>query len=251
MDRKQNYVDRSYRSLHQAGDLRYFNIQFKQSDLAIGVDLASYSDSLLPLCQEALLRMWRELEDYIRLQPDFMSSLLPIKLLPGAPESARRMAAAAFIAKVGPMAAVAGTFAQAVGDILKNRCREYVIENGGDIWIRTLHPRSVAVFAGPSPFSCKIGIKIYPEEGPLSICTSSGTVGPSLSFGRADAVVIKAGDAALADAVATGAANRIQNENDLIKAIDYVKNISEVAGILAVKNDRIAAWGAIELEPLT
>jgi hypothetical protein len=251
MDREQEYVDRTYRSLHRAGDLHYFNIRFKQSDLAIGVDQASYSDSLLLLCQDALLRLWRQLEDYIRLQPEFLSALVPIKLLPEAPESARKMAAAAFKAEVGPMAAVAGTFAQAMGEILSSRCREYVIENGGDIYMHTLRPRNVAVFAGPSPFSCKIGLKIYPQEGPLSICTSSGTVGPSLSFGQADAVVIKAGDAALADAVATGAANRVQNENDLLKAIDYVKNISGVAGILAVKNDKMAAWGAIELGPLS
>lgn len=244
-------MNRTYRSLHQAGDLHYFNIRVKQSDLAIGVDLPSYSDSLLPLCQKQLTRMRGELEDYIKLHPEFMSSLVPIKLRPGAPQLAQKMAEAAFMAEVGPMAAVAGVFAQFMGEVLNDRCQEYVIENGGDIYLRTLSPRSVAVFAGPSPFSYKIGIKINPDEGPLSICTSSGTVGPSLSFGQADAVVIKASDAALADAVATGAANRVKNENDLIKAIDYVKDISEVAGILAIKNDKMAAWGAIELEPLT
>lgn len=251
MDKEQDYVNRTYRSLHRAADMHYFNIRVKQSDLAIGVDLPSYSDSLLPLCQKELIRMRGELEDYIKVHPEFMTSLIPVKLLPGAPGLAQKMALAAVKAGVGPMAAVAGVLAQAMGEVLMTRCQEYVIENGGDIYISTLRPRSVAVFAGPSPFSYKIGIKIHPAEGPLSVCTSSGTVGPSLSFGKADAVVIKASDAALADAVATGAANRVKSENDLIKAIDYVKNISEVAGILAIKNDKLAAWGAIELEPLT
>jgi ApbE superfamily uncharacterized protein (UPF0280 family) len=251
MDKEKDYVNRTYRSLQQAGDLHYFNIRVKQSDLAIGVDAKSYSDSLLPLCRKELIRIRGGLEDYIKLQPEFLSSLVPIRLLPGAPEIAVRMEKAAYIAGVGPMAAVAGAISQAMGEVLKNRCQEYMIENGGDIYLQTLRPRNVAVFAGTSPFSYKVGLKIYPEEGPLSICTSSGTVGPSLSFGQADAVVIKASDGALADAVATGAANRVQDESDLIKAIDYVKNIRQATGILAIKNDKMAAWGAIELEALT
>lgn len=251
MDKEKDYVNRStYRTLQRAGDLHYFNIQVKQSDLAIGVDATSYSDSLLPLCRKELIRIRAEIEDYIKVQPEFLSSLAPIRLLPGAPEIAVRMAQAAYVAEVGPMAAVAGAISQAMGEVLKNRCQEYMIENGGDIYLHTLRPRNVAVFAGASPFSYKVGLKIYPEEGPLSICTSSGTVGPSLSFGQADAVVIKASDGALADAVATGAANQVQNESDLIRAINYVKNISKATGILAIKNDKMAAWGAIQLEPL-
>ena len=75
-------------------------------------------------------------------------------------------------------------------------------------------------------------------------------MGPSLSFGRADAVVIKAKNTALADAAATAAANRVKTQNDLIKAVDFVKNIDGITGILAVKEDKMAAWGNIEIVPI-
>ncbi|MFA7148193.1 MAG: UPF0280 family protein [Syntrophomonadaceae bacterium] len=248
---KINYVNRTYRSLHQAGDMHYFNLRIRQSDLAIGVDRESYSDSLIPLCRKELIRLRAELEDYINLQPEFLTSLVPLKLLPGAPELARQMAQAAALAGVGPMAAVAGTFSQALGEKLNTCCQECVVENGGDIYLHSQRERSVAVFAGPSTFSYKIAIRIRPEETPLGICTSSGTVGPSLSFGKADAVVIKARDVSLADAVATAAANLVKTEDDLIKALELAKNINGVAGILAIKNDKLAAWGEIEIISLT
>ena len=248
---KDNYVNRTYRSLHQAGDMHYFNLRIKQSDLAIGVDRESYSDSLVALCRQELIGLRGQLEDYINLQPEFLTSLVPLKLLPGAPELAGQMAKAAAVAGVGPMAAVAGTISHALGEKLSTGCRECIIENGGDIYLHSHRERRVAVFAGPSPFSNKIAIRVCPEETPLGICTSSGTVGPSLSFGKADAVVIKAQDVALADAVATAAANLVKIEDDLIKAIEFAQNIKEVAGILAIKNDKLAAWGEIEIISLT
>jgi ApbE superfamily uncharacterized protein (UPF0280 family) len=251
MSKERDYVDRTYRSLHRAGDLHYFNIRIKQSDLAIGVDRKSYSDSLVPLCRQEVIRLRGELEDYIKLHPEFATSLVPLKILSGAPPLVQQMTRAAAVADVGPMAAVAGTLAQALGEKLKTRCQECVVENGGDIYLHSYRERKIAVFAGTSPFSYKIAIRVYPEESPLGICTSSGTVGPSLSFGKADAVVIKARDTAIADAVATAAANRVKTESDLLKAIKYVKSIEQVTGILVIKNDQMAAWGKIEITPLT
>jgi ApbE superfamily uncharacterized protein (UPF0280 family) len=248
---KENYVNRTYRSLHQAGDMHYFNLKIKQSDLAIGVDRESYSDSLVALCRKELIGLRGQLEDYINLHPELLTSLVPLRLLPGAPALIRQMAKAAALAGVGPMAAVAGTISQALGEKLGSCCQECVVENGGDIYLHSQRERRVAVFAGPSTFSYKIAIRISPEETPLGICTSSGTVGPSLSFGQADAVVIKARDVALADAVATAAANQVKSEDDLIKAIEFVQNINRVAGILAIKNDKLAAWGDIEIISLT
>jgi hypothetical protein len=248
---KENYVNRTYRSLHQAGDMHYFNLRIKQSDLAIGVDRESYSDSLVALCRKELIGLRGQLEDYINLQPEFLTSLVPLKLLPEAPEMIRQMAKAAAVAGVGPMAAVAGTLSQALGRKLSICCRECIIENGGDIYLHSQRERRVAVFAGSSPFSNKIAIRISSEETPLGICTSSGTVGPSLSFGKADAVVIKARDVSVADAVATAAANLVKSEDDLIKAIEFVQNIKQVAGVLAIKNDKLAAWGEIEIISLT
>jgi len=243
-------VKRNYRSLHEAKDLYYFQVGLKETDLAIGVDQTSYSSSLLSLCEKEVRNLRGDLETYIGIHPEFRSSFEPLALLPGAPTLAVIMAQAAFQAGVGPMAAVAGAFAQAVGQKLRTQVRDVIVENGGDIYLDSSVDRLVSVFAGYSKFSYKIAIRVRADESPLGICTSSGTVGPSISLGKADAVVIKGTNAALADAVATGAANRIQTEGDLMRAVEYVKTIKGITGILAIKDDRMAAWGNIEIVPV-
>ena len=47
---------------------------------------------------------------------------------------------------------------------------------------------------------------------PMGICTSSGTVGHSLSFGKADAVCVKAKSVSLADAAATAIGNMVKSQ---------------------------------------
>lgn len=249
MDRKagDEYVKRDYRVLHEARDLHYFHIQIKETDLDIAVDQVSYQDHLISSCQDTVRRLRAELEYYISRQPNFRTSFVPLALLPDAPPLARHMAAAAAKSGVGPMAAVAGAFAQTVGEMLMSQVQETIVENGGDIYLYSKRDRLVSVFAGRSKFSGRLGIKVKAQSSPLGICTSSGTVGPSVSLGKADAVVVLAPDTALADAVATSAANLVQNQDDLMKAVQFAQNINGVSGILAIKDDKMAAWGDIEI----
>lgn len=246
----QQYVKREYRALHGARDLEYFRVRIKETDLAIGVDRASYTDRLIALCQQEVLHLRADLEQYISRHPEFRTSFVPLSLLTGAPPLATTMAGAAFSAGVGPMAAVAGAFAQAVGEKLSTQVQEIIVENGGDIYLDCQNDRLVAVFAGKSQFTDKIGIRIKAEDNPVGICTSSGTVGPSISLGKADAVVILGANAALADAVATGAANLVQKREDLMKAVEFANNIKGITGVLAIKDDKMAAWGKIEIVDL-
>lgn len=248
--KKPAYVQREYRSLHRASDLHYFSIQIRESDLAIGVDKKSYTDGLLSLCRKELARLRGELEDYIACDPDFKTSLVPLRLLPAAPPIVHTMADAARLCNVGPMAAVAGAIAQGVGEKLLEEVHELIVENGGDIFMHTRKERTIAVFAGQSRFSQRLGIKVGTEESPLGICTSSGTVGPSLSFGTADAVLIKSPSAAIADAAASRAGNIVKRAEDAARAIDAVKHLPGVNGILIIKEDTLAAWGNIELVQL-
>ena len=78
-----------------------------------------------------------------------------------------------------------------------------IIENGGDLYIKTKNLRVVSIYAGENKFKDHLKIKISAEDSPIGICTSSGKLGHSLSFGKADAVTILSKDAFLADAVAT------------------------------------------------
>lgn len=248
--KKKAYVQRDYRSLHKASDLHYFAIQIRESDLAVGVDKKSYTDGLLSYCRKELARLRGELEDYIACDPDFKTSLVPVRLLPAAPPIVNNMAAAARLCNVGPMAAVAGAIAQGIGEKLMERVQELIVENGGDIFMHTNKERTIAVFAGQSRFSQRLGIKVYAQESPLGICTSSGTVGPSLSFGTADAVLIKSPSAALADAAASRAGNLVKTAKDVSRAIEAVKGIPGITGTLIIKDETLAAWGNIELVPL-
>ncbi|MDD3895057.1 MAG: UPF0280 family protein [Syntrophomonadaceae bacterium] len=247
---KQGFGDRDYRLLQLGNDLKYFNVKVKETDLAIGVENKVYSDSLISLCYKETIKIRRQLEEYILSHPQFQTSLVPIKTFPEAPEIAVKMAAAAAVAGVGPMAAVAGAVADYIGQILEQYSPEVIVENGGDIYLKSARERNIAIYAGESPFSYKIGFKVKAGEKPAGICTSSGTVGHSLSFGVADAVVIKGSSAILADAVATQAGNLVKNKFALERAIEYVKKLDRELSIVAIKDDQMMAWGDIEMIPL-
>jgi ApbE superfamily uncharacterized protein (UPF0280 family) len=148
---------------------------------------------------------------------------------------------------VGPMAAVAGAIAEWVSKDLLKLSREVIIENGGDIYLTTSQERTIGIYAGSSPLSLKIGIVIRPEETPLGVCTSSGIVGPSLSFGKADAVCILSKSAALADAAATAVGNILQEKKDVERGLERGREIEGVLGTLIIMGEKMGVWGNIRL----
>jgi len=98
--------------------------------------------------------------------------------------------------------------------------------------------------------SQKVGIKIPAEDTPIGVCTSSGKIGHSLSFGRADAVVVLSRDAALADAAATAVGNAVKTGDEIEKGIHLARRIPGVLGVVIVVDDRIGAWGKVQLVKL-
>jgi uncharacterized protein len=237
--------ERSYRRLHTAADLTYFSVKVKETDLHIG--------ALRELPREALraIQECRDvLEDYIASHAGFQGALSPVPCESDAPIIIKKMCAAAEKAGVGPMAAVAGAVAEHVGIHLLQYSEEVIVENGGDIFLAGKKERTIAIFAGPSPLSNKAGVRITPDMLPLGVCTSAGTFGHSLSFGKADAAMILARDAALADACATQLGNMIKDAGSLQYAIETIAKVEGVMGALGIIGDRMAAWGEIELIPL-
>lgn len=197
--------------------------------------------------EDRVLFYRNQLEEYIRVRPVFRESLTPVEDDALAPVMARRMIVAAADLGVGPMATVAGALAEHVGNDISLFSDEYVIENGGDISLSTRQERVVLIYAGDSPFSGRIGIKVRPDERPYGICTSSATVGPSLSFGKADAVCVVARSALFADGLATKVGNMVKRKEDLSRAIDEGKNFPGVLAVLVVLGDHIGMWGDMEL----
>ncbi len=239
-------IDRFYRDFSTTVRWKTYRVKVETSDLYVR------STRKLSRKIESLVKKYRrEIESHINRQPDFLTSFRPVKVFKGTPPIIRAMYRASEKAGVGPMAAVAGAIAQFVGEEIGHRREEVVIENGGDIYIRITRPLTLTVFAGDSPFTGKIGIKVFPSLSPLGVCTSSATVGHSLSFGRADAFTVLAVDAALADAVATGGCNRITSERDIEGALEYAMGIEGVIGAFAIYRDHLGAKGKVEFCPLT
>jgi ApbE superfamily uncharacterized protein (UPF0280 family) len=145
------------------------------------------------------------------------------------------------------MASVAGTIAECVGRDLLKWTSEIIVENGGDIFLKVLRKKRLGILAGDSSFSEKIALEVKPEETPLGVCTSSGTVGHSLSFGKADAVVVTSFSTPLADALATAVGNRVKSVQDIQKGLDFVKEVQGVKGVIIVKNDKIGVWGDLKV----
>ena len=243
------YKERSYRSRFSNDERRWFCVKFLESDLWIGVDNGSYRASMEQDVYTMLVDLRRRMDAYLLMDPAYKAALTPYDAGLEAPEILKEMSHVCHKTGIGPMSAVAGAVALYVAEFLKSQfgVKEVIVENGGDIYAEAHSDMDIAVFAGQSPLSEKIGLHIPAADFPLGICTSSGTVGPSLSLGRADAMMIICKDVLLADSYATAFANRIQSANDLQPVIDRISNTPEILGALAVKDDRLAVCGEFEL----
>ena len=241
-DQHGGYEERKYRNLLLDQTLTSFQVQVKETDLYLRAtrDLSEAS-------YQSILRHRYQLERYILDHPDFLHSLTPVPPDEFAPPLVRRMISAGQCAGVGPMASVAGAVAEAVGQDLLGESEEIIVENGGDIFLRCSRAVRVGIFAGPSPLSLRVGLVVAPAAHSWGVCTSSGTVGPSLSFGRADAVCILSPSASLADAAATAVGNRVRTPADLEKGLQRAREIEGVSGAIIILGEKLAAWGEVEL----
>jgi hypothetical protein len=196
-----------------------------------------------------IVRQRKILEDYIKRHPDFQSSFVPLELKSHAPEVARRMARAAGLAGVGPMAAVAGAMAQlAVEAGISAGAREAIIDNGGDIYLQTTNPVIIGLYAGNSgPFG-QLAFSLQANDTPISICSSSGKMGHSISLGQCDLATVVAKDAALADAAATRTGNLVKTVDDVEQALNTIAAIEGIDGVMIVKDGNIGLAG--KLPPL-
>ena len=144
------------------------------------------------------------------------------------------------------MAAVAGAFSDLLGAfLLKNGASDVIVENGGDIFLRITEPRTIGIHAGTSKLSDRLAFNVKPEETPMGICTSSDSVGPSISLGKSDASTVVADSSALADAAASAIGNAVKGDDALNKAITVAKRLNGVRGVLVIKGEEIGAWGKL------
>ena len=236
---------RFYRNIGQPPDLESFRVIVKETDLYIHAD-----SDLSDLASEMVAQYRGYIEGYIRRHPSFLESLVPILVDEPAPSIINEMILAARIAGVGPMAAVAGAIAANVGRDLLSHTSQVIVENGGDVFAKTHQTLLMGIYAGSSPLSLKIGLRLDCDNEPMGICTSSGTVGHSLSKGKSDAVCVVSPDCALADAAATAIGNVIRSPVDISPAIEFGRTITGVTGLVIIMGDQIGCWGKVALEPI-
>jgi len=235
----------AYRRRVRASTLTAFTVRVKETDL-----LVHACEEIPALTTDLVIKYRRHIEAYIAQVPEFAASLLPLPIREPMHRIVRSMTDAAQCAGVGPMAAVAGAIAQHVGmDLLSlpDGSPEVIIENGGDIFLKTRHAATVGLYAGRSPLSMKIGLRIRSDAAPMAVCTSSGTVGHSLSLGKADAVCVVSRSCALADAAATSVGNRIRSGRDIQKGIAFGRRIEGVMGLVIVCGKEMGLWGDLDL----
>ncbi len=236
------YEKRTYRNLVKTNNLVKFEVIVKETDLLLRAERDLSNET-----RESVLKYRHQLETYIETNPEFQRSLIPLKDDPYAPEIVREMIRTTQLAQVGPMAAVAGAMAEFVSKDLLPISKEVIVENGGDIYLATSRERTIGIFAGNSPLSFKVGVVISPKDSPLGVCTSSGTVGPSLSFGKADAVCILSKSGALADAAATSVGNIVKEKKDIELGLERGKEIEGVSGVLIIVGEKMGVWGNVKL----
>ncbi len=239
------YVQRNYRQHICRDRWRCFGIKHKETDLYIGVDHASWHSGLESYADRFVRELREEMDRWIAHRPDYARALVPCEAGEEAPEIFQAMSAVARKSGIGPMSAVAGAVARWTGEALRREfgLKEVFVENGGDIYADMVQDMDIAVFAGMSPLSGRIGFRVEAWQSPLGICTSSGTVGPSLSFGKADAVLIICRDALLADTYATAYANRIQTEDDIPSCMEAIRQESDILGAMVVKDKKVGICG--------
>lgn len=237
------YRERSYRTLENSGLVSSY-IRLLETDLHI---LASEPVEEKALALVTTLR--KDLDGYIKKVPPFREALTPLPLDESAPQIVQEMLIAGQKTGVGPMAAVAGAMAEKVGvGLLKNGVSEVMVENGGDIYVARQRECVIGIYAGQSSLSGKVGLKLSAQEQPCGVCCSSGRIGHSLSLGESDAVVVVAASTPLADAAATKLANEVDaSRRSVDRALSQAKKIEGISGVVIVQDEKLGAWGEIEL----
>jgi uncharacterized protein len=236
------FEQRRYRRRCAPEGLVSFSVREKETDLLISADRNLYESAL-----SAVKYARRVIEEYGRGNGSFFRSLEPVPADESAPGVIKQMCFYSRACGVGPMAGVAGAVAEIAGRKLLTESREVIVENGGDIFLKSTRKRLVGIYAGESNLSGRLAVEIDPEQTPCGVCSSSGTFGHSLNFGAADAVVVLSCSAVLADAAATACSNMVKDETCIEEAIGFARSIEGVRGVIVVAGGSFGAWGSVKI----
>ncbi len=185
-----------------------FNLRVDETIATLVID-----EDYIPVAEEFVREARQEILEYIDRHPVFETSFKPISVSSKAGSIIQRMSDSSHRIGVGPMASVAGSIAQyVVEELVALGVQHVIFDNGGDVAMFLERPSVVGIYSG-STRSLGLGLKITTTGQLIGICTSSGTVGHSMSFGSSDASIVISNDVGIADAAATSLGNQILSED--------------------------------------
>ncbi len=231
-----------YRKNVKSGEKYHWKVVYEHSDLLISSD-----KNISMLTEDTLKEIYGYLYRCFKEDPVFLKSLSPVCLKSGYPEIIKKMCMLSAEFNVGPMAAVAGTVNEFLAEKLGRNCESLIIENGGDLYLKSNTDRILGIYVKNNYFKESISVKIKAEDMPCGVCSSSGTFGHSLSLGKCDLAVVLSKSAITADAAATAVANSVTSKDDILTSIQHFRNYRGIEGLLLIKDDKIGIWGSIEL----
>jgi ApbE superfamily uncharacterized protein (UPF0280 family) len=236
-------IDRSiYRDFIQSKEKYAWRVTYRFSDLLI-----NSNKNIKNKIEKPLREIYEILDFCIKKNLSFLKSLAPVSIRPYYPSIIKKMCRVCSTFNVGPMAAVAGTVNEYLASFLLKYCDNLIIENGGDLYIKSARDLTIGVYLKNPHFKNKVFIKINLKGKPYGLCSSSSTFGHSLSFGKCDLAVVFARSSMMADAAVTAVANSINRPDDILESINHYKEFSGIKGLLIIKDKKIGIWGNLEL----
>lgn len=228
------------------------SFRIKETFVWITTDEKGY----IEIAKEEIIQRRRELEKFVRWHPYFLVTLESYRIDENEvgsdrkkeeiPEIVRRMIKSSGKFGIGPMSAVAGTLAEFAVEAMRDAGATYaMVDNGGDVALITDRDVLVGIYAGESPFSNKIALRIKASTSLIGICTSSGTIGHSISFGSADSATVISNSASLSDAAATTLGNAVTDTHSIPDAFRSISHVKGIEGALVIFKDILATWGKI------
>lgn len=244
------YEPRWYR--HKMGE-RFSSLtyRFMETDIWLAYDKGSEVklDDLKNYIDKKSRSLWKLFQDYFEIDPDFESTFEPLAVSNRAPSIIKKLSRNSFLSQVGPMAGIAGSFAEEIGKSCKDEfdLNEVIVENGGDNYLDINSEIIVSLYAGKHPLSSKLQLIIDPNDAPLGLCASSGKFGHSISLGKADLVAVACKEAILADQFATAFANKIKDSSDIKRVLEEASNIPQIMHVSVFAFGQFGVQGKLKI----
>ena len=224
--------------------MNFQEIDLDQTHIRLTTDLENHE------LKRYIYSIRRDLKNYILKNNDFLLSIDPIAVEGDLPLIVEKMIESSGIADVGPMACVAGTISELSLDYLINLDSKYsIVENGGDISLINDEKVLCGIYSNNEVLGNDIAFEIRPRKKPLGICTSSGKIGHSISFGQADSVTIISKSSSVGDGLATRIANEVNgetSEDKLTNALECCENYREFFdGVLIISSEHVGTVGRL------